>query len=84
MIQNSKTASVTDLRQNATKLLQEVRVTQEPIFILQNSKKAAVLLDEKTFDKLVETAADQRDYEIAATVLREKNKKNIHGNILKK
>ena len=77
MIFNPKTASVTELRQHATALLQEVEETQEPIFILQHSKKAAVLLDEKSFEKLLETAHDQRDYEMAEAALREKSKKKF-------
>lgn len=50
---NPKTASVTELRQNATQLLHQVEITREPVFILQNSKKAGVLIDEKTFEELL-------------------------------
>ncbi len=75
MMINPKTASITELRQNATALLDAVQESQEPIFILQHSKKAAVLLDGETFEKLVEAAGDQRDYEIAEAAMREKPKK---------
>lgn len=75
MIQNPKTASVTELRQNATALLQELQVTHEPIFILQNSKKVGVMIDEVSFQKLLDASMDQRDYELAETALHEKNKK---------
>ena len=44
MIYNTKTASVTELRQNATGLLREIGETHEPIFILQHSKKPAFWL----------------------------------------
>lgn len=54
MTYNPKTASVTELRQNATRILHEVEITHEPVFILQNSKKTAVLIDEQTFEKLIE------------------------------
>lgn len=76
MIQNPKTASVTELRQNATALLQELRTTHEPIFILQKSQKTAVLLDEESFQKLLDASMDQRDYEQADMAFHEKNKKH--------
>lgn len=72
MISNPKTASVTDLRQNATNLLREVHETKEPVFIIQNSKKAAVLLDEDSYEDLLEAYMDKRDYEIAEAALRDK------------
>lgn len=75
MMNNPKTASITELRQNATALLDAMQEDREPIFILQHSKKTAVLLDEKTFEKLIEAANDQRDYEIAEAAMREKSKK---------
>lgn len=74
MIPNIKTASVTELRQNATSLLDEVASTHEPIFILQHSKKAAVLLDEATYTELVQAHMDQRDYELAAEAFKKKEK----------
>ncbi|MBI2638916.1 type II toxin-antitoxin system Phd/YefM family antitoxin [Candidatus Peregrinibacteria bacterium] len=58
-----RTASITELRQNATRLLHEVEETREPVFILQNSKKAGVLLDEKTFEKLLKSHMQRRDGE---------------------
>lgn len=83
MIQNAKTASVTELRQNATNLLDEVASTHEPIFILQHSKKAAVLLDEATYTELVQTHMDQRDYELAAEALKKKEKVYTFGEVEK-
>lgn len=62
-----KTTSITDLRQNATQLLHEVKETREPIFILQNSKKAGVLLDEKTFEELLEYHKKRSSSELEET-----------------
>lgn len=58
-----RTTSITELRQNATRLLQELEETHEPIFILQNSKKAGVLLNEKTFEELLKSHTQKRDGE---------------------
>ena len=69
MVYNPKTASVTELRQNATSLLEELEETHEPLFILQNSRQAGVLLDKQSFEELLEAYMDQRDAELAEEAL---------------
>lgn len=77
MIYTTKTASITDLRQQATSLLQQVHEDQTPLFILQNSQVSAVLLDPKTFNELVEAYQDRKDYELAADALSKKKEKTF-------
>lgn len=84
MIYNTKTASVTELRQNATGLLKEIEETHEPIFILQHSKKAGVLVDAETFTDLLESHMDKRDYEIAEEALKDKKEKTYTFDDIKK
>ena len=69
MVYNPKTASVTELRQNATSLIKELQETREPLFILQNSRQAGVLLDKESFNRLWEAYQDQRDAELAEEAL---------------
>ena len=70
-----KTASITELRQNATSLIKFVEETHEPLFVLQRSKKAAVLLDGESFEKLISAAQDQKDYEFAQAALHAQGEK---------
>lgn len=69
MVYNPKTASVTELRQNATNLIKELQETREPLFILQNSRQAGVLLDKESFNRLWEAYMDQRDAQRAEEAL---------------
>ena len=69
MIYNTKTASVTELRQNATQLIKEMQESHEPLFILQNSRQAGVLLDKQSYEALLEAYMDQRDAELAEEAL---------------
>ncbi len=69
MIANFKTASITELRQNATVLINDVNKFKEPVFILQNSKKAAVLIDDETFQKMVQSYVDSVDYNDGADAI---------------
>lgn len=75
MIYNTKMASITKLRQNATMLLKEVAETHEPIFILQNSEKKAVIIDGETFEELMEAYQNQKDYQIAEAAFHDKKGK---------
>ncbi len=46
------TISITDLRQNATKILDRVESSSEPTYVLQNSRVKAVILDAKSYEML--------------------------------
>ena len=63
MFKSFKTASITELRQNATSLVNGVNKSKEPVFILQNSKKAAVLIDDASFHKMMQAYVDAVDYQ---------------------
>lgn len=75
MLYNTKTASVTELRQNATQLIKELQESHEPLFILQNSRQAGVLLDKQSFEELLEAYMDQRDAELAEEAFNDKKEK---------
>lgn len=55
------TVSVTDLRQDATNILNSVVSSQEPTYIIQNSQARAVILDAGYFDNLQEVLEDFMD-----------------------
>jgi|SRR3989344_445760 len=55
------TVSITDLRQDATKVLNQVEDSQEPTYILQNSELKAVLLDVQYYEALQEALEDFMD-----------------------
>jgi prevent-host-death family protein len=44
--------SVTDLRQNATQILQNVTTTKDPAYVVQHSKLKAVILDANHYQSL--------------------------------
>lgn len=75
MIYTTKTASITDLRQQATTLVKKLHEDEEPLFILQHSEVSAVLLDPKTYEELVQAYQDQRDYELGVEALNNKKEK---------
>ena len=45
---------LSEFRANAAALIQQLQETRRPIFITQHGKSAAVLLDVKEYEKLVE------------------------------
>lgn len=77
MIYTTKTASITDLRQQATALIHQVQEDQSPLLILQNSKVSGVLVDPQTFEELIAAYQDQKDYELAVEALHQKKEKTF-------
>ncbi|MEK7457918.1 MAG: type II toxin-antitoxin system Phd/YefM family antitoxin [Patescibacteria group bacterium] len=55
------TVSVTDLRQNATTILNSVVASQNPVYIIQNSKAKVVMLDASYYLALREVIEDYED-----------------------
>jgi prevent-host-death family protein len=55
---------ITDLRQDAAKVLRRVRDSKEPVFITQRGRAAAVLLSAEAYDKA------ERDREILRLLAR--------------
>ena len=45
--------SVSDLKQNASKLLKQVQETREPIVLTVNGKPAAILQDVETYESML-------------------------------
>ncbi len=65
------TVSVTDLRQDATNILNRVVATQEPTYIIQNSKTQVVILDAEYYGALQEALEDYLDGLDAQEALKE-------------
>ena len=57
--QNTKT--ITDMREKALELLDQVETTSEPIFLFHRSKPKAVLMSIEDFSKLTELVEDLQD-----------------------
>lgn len=57
--QNTKT--ITDLREKALDLLDQVEETTEPVFVFHNSKPRAVLMSIDEYSKLKELIEDLED-----------------------
>ena len=57
--QNTKT--ITDLRERALDLLEQVEKTAEPIFVFHHSKPKAVIMSIEEFSKLKELIEDLED-----------------------
>lgn len=55
------TVSVTDLRQDATNILNNVVATQKPTYVIQNSKPKVVMLDTVYYLALQEALEDYED-----------------------
>ena len=53
--------SVTDLRQDATNILNMVSTSQEPVYVVQNSELRAVILDPGDYQAMQETIEDFLD-----------------------
>ena len=79
MIYTTKTASITDLRQDATSLIEKLHEAEEPLFILQHSEVSAVMLDPKTYEELVLAYQDQKDYELGVEALKNAKEKVFTG-----
>lgn len=62
MIPSSKNIrTISDMRENAKKLLQEAQTSYGPLFILYRSKPKAVLLNIDEYQKLADFAEDYLD-----------------------
>ncbi|MEK7091295.1 MAG: type II toxin-antitoxin system Phd/YefM family antitoxin [Patescibacteria group bacterium] len=55
------TVSITDLRQNASNILDQVVSTKEPAYIIQNSEVKAVVLDIQDYNFFQEALEDLTD-----------------------
>lgn len=53
--------TISDMRENARKLLKEVQTSYGPLFILYRSKPQAVLLSLEEYQKLADFAEDYQD-----------------------
>lgn len=53
--------TISDMRENARKLLQEAQSSHGPLFILYHSKPEAVLLSFEEYQKLADMAEDYMD-----------------------
>jgi len=58
-IQNVKT--ITDMREKALELLEQVEKTAEPVFVFHHSKPKAVIMSIEEFSKLKELVEDLED-----------------------
>lgn len=57
----SNIKTISDMRENAKRLLQQVQTSYGPLFILYHSKPQAVLLSLSEYEKLVDLAEDYLD-----------------------
>ena len=59
--------TVSDLKQNASKLVKQVRDTRHPVVLTLNGRPAAVIQDVDSYEKMAEAA----DFELTVRALRE-------------
>lgn len=57
----SNTKTITDLRERALDLLDQVEKTDEPVFVFHHSKPRAVIMSIEEFSKLKELIEDLED-----------------------
>ena len=69
-VENVKT--ITDMREKAVELLEQVEKTAEPVFVFQHSKPRAVIMSIEEFSKLKEWVEDLED-----SLLARKLEKNL-------
>ena len=55
--------NVTEMRQNASKIIAQAIETKEPIVLLQRSKPVAYIIEAGTFEKIQEKAQRAEQYE---------------------
>ena len=60
--------TLTEFKQNGSRLIKQVQETHEPLVLTVNGKPAVVLQDPDSFQQLV----DQREYNETAAVLRKR------------
>ncbi len=68
------TVSITDLKQNTSKIIKKVKTEGKSLVILQRSKAAAVLVDPDYFDILEQSLEDVADLK---TIEDRKNEKTV-------
>lgn len=68
--------TISDMRENAKKLLREVQTSYGPLFILYRSKPQAVLLSLEEYQKLADLAEDYLDG-LKAQEFEKKDKRKI-------
>mgnify|MGYP002085578529 CR=1 FL=1 len=59
--------TVSEFKQNASKLIKQVQKTKQPVILTVNGKAAVVMQDVETF----QTMAAQRDYDLTVTAIKE-------------
>ena len=55
-----RTVTITELRQEATKLIDETQRTHQPILVIQRSRPAAYLVDAETYEAMERDLRDLR------------------------
>jgi PHD/YefM family antitoxin component YafN of YafNO toxin-antitoxin module len=87
MLTSSNLKTITDMRENAVKLLTQARKSSNPLYILHRSKPQAVLLSLTQYNKLREMAEDHMD-SLRAQDYEEVGKRKVkwisHKDVLKK
>lgn len=87
MITQHNVKTVTDMRENAVKLLAQARKSTDPLYILHHSKPQAVLLSLTQYNKLRDLAEDYLD-SLRAQEYEAVDKRKIkwisHENVIKK
>lgn len=62
--------TLSDFKQNASKIVKEIQETKEPVVLTVNGKAAVVVQDAESYQRLLE----EREYKETAAVLRERLK----------
>lgn len=61
MLDPKNVLSVTELKRKTSKVLEQVRKTKEPVYIMSRSKPKAVLIDLEKYNSLEEALEDLED-----------------------
>ena len=59
-----QTVSITDLKQNTKAVIRRVRDSKRPLFVLQRSQPAAVLLNPKQYEAYEQFLEDRDDLQV--------------------
>jgi PHD/YefM family antitoxin component YafN of YafNO toxin-antitoxin module len=78
------TASVQDMQRNYRKLLDKVKATKEPLFVLRNNVAEAVIVDVVSWHKIAAKLAKKEENELEYSVkIYEKEKRQGKLKVLK-